>query len=171
MERPIANSYWVLPGSLLAGEHPDGPEDVHVRVRVQRLLNAGIDYFVDLTEPGERADYHMFLPPQVGYLRSAIADASVPGHVAQMQDIQARIHGALTRGRRVYVHCRAGIGRTGLTVGCYLAEQGLKGPAALKALNRLWQQSERSVSWRRVPQTPEQRRYILRWPRHRQQPR
>ena len=35
-------------------------------------------------------------------------------------------------GRRVYVHCRAGIGRTGTVIGCYLAEQGLDGPAAVR---------------------------------------
>jgi len=49
-------------------------------------------------------------------------------------------------------------------VGCYLAEQGLTGKEALKQLNVLWLQSERSSSWPKVPQTQEQAQYIVRWP-------
>lgn len=80
-----------------------------------------------------------------------------------MQEIQARIRAALTFGRCVYVHCHAGIGRTGTVVGCYLVEKGLDGKAALKQLNLLWRQSARAKSWPKVPQTPEQVEYILRW--------
>jgi hypothetical protein len=63
------------------------------------------------------------------------------------------------------VHCRAGIGRTGLIIGCYLAEQEASGKAALKTLNQLWRQSARSASWAQVPQTAEQADYIRHWPK------
>jgi len=62
------------------------------------------------------------------------------------------------------VHCRAGIGRTGLIVGCYLAEEVGDGKAAIKLLNQLWQQSERVKTWPKVPQTAEQADYIRQWP-------
>ena len=65
----------------------------------------------------------------------------------------------------VYLHCRAGIGRTGTVVGCLLAENGLSGQAALEELNRLWQQSERAQLWAQVPETPEQTEYVRRWVR------
>jgi ADP-ribosyl-[dinitrogen reductase] hydrolase len=164
MERPLPNSYWVRPGRFLAGEHPVSPDHPDTRSRVQRLLAAGIDAFIDLTQPGERQDYQSLLPPGVDYWRSAIVDASIPEEPAQMHRIQARIRAALERGQRLYVHCRAGIGRTGMVTGCFLAEQNRNGAAALKELNRLWQQSARAASWPEVPQTEEQADYVLAWP-------
>jgi ADP-ribosyl-[dinitrogen reductase] hydrolase len=163
MQRPLANSYWVRPGLLLAGEHPVSLDGRDTEKRLQRLLTAGINGFVDLTQPGELPDYRALLPAGVDYWRSAIADASVPQDPEQMRAIQAYIRSALERGRRLYVHCRAGIGRTGIVTGCYLAEQGLDGAAALKELNRLWGQSERAASWPQVPQTEQQADYIRGW--------
>jgi len=169
MDRPLPNTYWVLPGSLLAGEYPYGSAPADTMLRLQRLLAAGIDTFIDLTHAGERPDYHPLLPPQVDYWRSPIHDSSVPDETEHMRAIQARLQSALAVGRRVYLHCRAGIGRTGMVVGCYLVEQGLDGEAALQQLNSLWQQSERSLSWPQVPQTAEQADFIRGWASHRQQ--
>jgi protein-tyrosine phosphatase len=132
------------------------------------MLEAGIDSFLDLTQFGERPEYRSLLPAGVHYLRSAIVDAQIPTDPAQMQAIQGHLRAMMADGHRVYVHCRAGIGRTGLVIGCYLAEQGLDGPGALRELNRLWRQSERSTSWPAVPQTIEQAEFILGWLRHRQ---
>jgi len=80
-----------------------------------------------------------------------------------MRVIQMHLKALLASGRRVYVHCRAGIGRTGTVVGCYLAEQGLDGSEALSQLNRLWRQCARSASFARVPQTDEQAEYVRLW--------
>jgi protein tyrosine phosphatase len=80
-----------------------------------------------------------------------------------MRQILTVIGEALARERRIYVHCRAGIGRTGTVVGCFLAEQGIKGKAALKELNKLWKESERSKSWPKIPQTEQQADYIRGW--------
>ncbi|HEY6451910.1 MAG TPA: ADP-ribosylglycohydrolase family protein [Steroidobacteraceae bacterium] len=167
MERPLPNSYWVVKGSLLAGESPAGATVQETRQRLQRLLDAGIDGFFDLTQLGELPEYRLLLPPHVQYVRHPIADAQVPARIAQMHAIQSQLQAALAVGRRLYVHCRAGIGRTGTVIGCYLAEQGLEGRAALGQLNVLWRQCARSGSWPELPQTPEQAAYIVRWPRHR----
>ncbi len=153
----------MTPGRLLAGEYPCGDAPAVTRERLQRLLSAGITAFVDLTQVGERADYTSLLPAHVHYLRSPIIDMRTPADPAQMQAIQSHLRAMLAGDRCVYVHCRAGIGRTGVVIGCYLAEQGLGGPAALKQLNVLWRQSARSLHWPQVPQTIEQAEYIERW--------
>jgi hypothetical protein len=170
MRRPLPNSYWVVPGQLLAGEYPSGEAAEATRARIRLLLRAGIDSFLDLTQLGERPEYQSLLPRQVHYLRSPIVDTQIPADPAQMRSIQVHLQAMLAAGRRVYVHCRAGIGRTGTVIGCYLAEQGLDGPGALRELNRLWRQSDRSASWPAVPQTIEQAEFILSWARRRQAP-
>ena len=163
MRRPLKNSYWVLPGNLLAGEYPYGDSPAKARARLRRLLAAGVNTFIDLTLPGELPEYQSLLPSEVKYLRYPIQDAAVPDDAQQMHTIQAHLQAALAAGRRVYVHCRAGVGRTGTVIGCYLAEQGLDGAAALQQLNRLWKQSGRALTWPEVPQTHEQAQFIRSW--------
>jgi hypothetical protein len=165
MDRPLPNSYWVIPGRLLAGEYPGNPDPAQARLRLTRLRDAGIDSFVDLTEEGELPPYSLWLPKQSEYLRSPIVDTRIPNNVAQTQALLAALRAALARGKGVYVHCRAGIGRTGLIVGCFLADDESSGAAALKTLNRLWRQSDRCATWPEVPQTAEQAAYIRGWPK------
>ena len=162
---PLLNSYWVLPGELLAGEHPSAASREETRERLRRLLDAGVECFVDLTFPGEVAPYDSDLPLGVEYLRKPIKDHGLPELRQHMREILDCLHDALQSRRKVYVHCRAGIGRTGTVMGCLLAERGLSGDAALDELNRLWQQSQRSKSWDWVPETPDQCTYVRTWMR------
>jgi hypothetical protein len=162
-ERPLPNSYWVIAGTLLAGEHPGARTEAEARDRIARLCADGIDSFVDLTEEFEAPDYRSSLPGHCAYLRCPIVDCAVPADPAQMHDLLRYVRRELAAGRRIYIHCRAGIGRTGLVVGCWLVGEGLDGAAALKRLNQLWRQSARSKTWREVPQTHQQGAYILGW--------
>jgi ADP-ribosylglycohydrolase len=160
---PLPNCYWVQPGKLLAGEYPGDVTAELTALRLERLLQAGINCFVDLTQLGELPDYQQALPAGVRYLRRPITDHGVPEQPMQMAEILADVREALEAGQVVYVHCRAGIGRTGTVIGCLLAEQGRGGSAALAELNRLWQQSARAAHWRTVPETAEQSEYVAAW--------
>jgi hypothetical protein len=164
-ERPLANSYWVINGRLLGGEHPGGVEAADMPGRLRRLREAGIQCYVDLTEHGEHIEYRHLLSRNFDvYTRFAIPDTSVPARISQTREILSSIHGALAQGRGVYVHCLAGIGRTGLILGCFLADEARNGRSALSRLNQLWRQSARAATWPRIPQTAEQADYIRRWP-------
>jgi ADP-ribosylglycohydrolase len=159
---PFPNSYWVEPGRFLAGEYP-GISRVEPAGRVALLLEAGITSFIDLTGEGELPPYHLEFDRSVVHRRFPIVDHGLPHSPEVMDKVVAAIDADLAAGRRVYVHCRAGIGRTGMAVGCYLIHQGLDGPAALEKLQELWQRCARSKTWPSVPETEEQIRYLREW--------
>ena len=160
---PLPNSYWVLPGQVLAGEYPATADPAATRERLARLLAAGVGCFIDLTQPEELPPYQAALPLRVEYLRKPISDHAVPDDPRHMEEILESLRQQLALGRVVYVHCRAGIGRAGLVAGCLLAESGYRGEAALAELNRLWRSSARSASWESVPETSEQSAYVRNW--------
>lgn len=165
---PLPNSYWVEPGRILAGEYPAAGSEEATLDRLRRLLAAGIDCFIDLTEPGELDSYEEFLPgpyarDPVVYLRKPIRDHGLPESAEQMQEILDELDAALAEGRCIYLHCRAGIGRTNLVAGCWFANAGVGGDAALVRLNERWQSSARSQSWPTVPETEAQSDYVRDW--------
>jgi hypothetical protein len=164
LNRPSPNSYWVIPGRLLAGEYPIGDYS-DARARLARFREAGINQFIDLTEKGELPAYRHLLPVYTRYQNLPIPDSQVPASVAPIAALLSDIRSAVEAKRCIYVHCRQGIGRTGLIVGCYLADAAGDGRSAIKELNQLWQQSERAKSWPSIPQTVEQADYIRSWPK------
>ena len=167
---PLRNSHWIEPGRLLAGEHPAGEDERATRKRLGRLVAAGIDCFIDLTESGERGSYESLLADvargrEISYLRRPIRDHGVPDGDAAMREILETLDAALADGRTVYLHCRAGIGRTNLVAGCWMAARLGAGPAALEELNRRWRRNGRSSLWPTVPETPAQSEFVRGWPR------
>jgi ADP-ribosylglycohydrolase len=164
----LPNSYWVEPDRILAGDYPAGANEETTLDRLRRLLAAGIDCFIDLTEPGELASYEEFLPgpyarDPVVYLRKPIRDHGLPESAEQMQEILDELDAALAEGRCIYLHCRAGIGRTNLVAGCWFASAGGGGDAALARLNERWRSGTRSQSWPTVPETDAQSDYVRDW--------
>ena len=167
-QTPLPNSYWIEQDRLLAGEHPTGINEESTRQRLRKIVDAGIDCFIDLTDPIEFASYQPMLAAlktgrALTYLRLPIRDHGVPESDAHMQEILAALDGALAEGRSVYLHCRAGIGRTGLVAGCWLAGRCGGGAAGLARLNRRWRGNARSSTWPKVPETDEQKQYVRRW--------
>ncbi|HKE95834.1 MAG TPA: ADP-ribosylglycohydrolase family protein, partial [Povalibacter sp.] len=164
---PVPNSYWVEPGRLLAGEYPGSSSRAEALDRIQRLLRAGINTFIDLTEEGELPPYLPLLPAdaqaRIEHHRWPIVDHGLPRSQQYMAEILDSIEDALARQRRVYVHCHAGIGRTGTTIGCYLARSGLTPEGAMEQLQQLWQQSARSKTWPSIPETDDQRTFVREW--------
>lgn len=164
---PIASSYWVLPGRLLAGGYPGSLDAAEANLKVVRLLEAGVTAFLDLTEEEELAPYAPALNAQaramrrrVYHRRLPIRDFDVPTS-EQMARILDVIDEALDDGHLVYVHCWGGIGRTGTVVGCYLVRHGMGGSKALQRIERLRKGTPYAA--RRAPETQAQREMVLGW--------
>ena len=140
---------WSRAGSR-PGEYPGAKDPREAARKLRTLLAAGIDHFVDLTEPHELVPYAETaaeeargLSRPVEHERRPVADLSVPGSTSEMAGILDAIDGALEDGRTVYLHCWGGVGRTGTVVGCWLVRHGRTGDEALKQLAEWWQASGR----------------------------
>lgn len=166
---PIPGSYWVSPGQLLAGEYPGARHDSDTRARLRALLMAGVTFFLDLTEPGEYGlkPYTPMLEAQavalgtyVEHHRVPIQDRGTPS-VEEMTRILDAVDAALGAGKTVYVHCYAGIGRTGTVIGCFLVRHGLTGQEALDEIARLRQDTP--GAWMPSPETVTQRLLVRNW--------
>lgn len=167
--RPNVCTYWVTE-HVLAGEHPTDKYG-DSRRKLKQYLECGITYFVDLTQTSEKDDYfdlvddealQMNLAQQVQYKRCPIPDFDIPTKEG-MKEILDTIDSAVASNHKVYVHCRGGIGRTGMTVGCYLARHGSTGEEALQQVNRLFQSSDRSLGSGSSPETFEQISFVRTW--------
>jgi hypothetical protein len=165
---PFPDSYWVIKRDFLAGEYPGRREENETRHRVLKLLQCGIRVCIDLTKPGEIAPSYRdiflqeleFYGYQGSYFHFPVYDFGIPSE-EQMQRTLDQIDKSIKERLPVYLHCHAGIGRTGLTVGCYLVRHGLKGVDALAHIKEL--RKEVASSWVTSPETDAQVEYIRKW--------
>jgi len=165
---PIDDSYWLVPGRLLAGEYPGAKTKTEARRKLRSFLDAGVDFFLDLTEEGEGLEPYATLLEEeamardrrVVYQRLPIPDLDAPT-TERMSEIQQTIEAALEDGRTIYVHCLGGVGRTGTVLGCYLVEHEVSVAEALAEIQRRrrWTKS----GWKKSPQTPAQVDFVKKW--------
>ena len=168
--RPSPETYWVTP-QLLAGEYPGSYYLSDARQKVAKYLDAGITFFVDLTEEGELEPYDHLLSDnahpniEITHRRMSILDHHVPTRRA-MTAILDTIDGAVAAGHKVYVHCWGGIGRTGTVVGCWLRECDHDPDSALERVQHLYSSHMAKAKSGRFPESPQiqtQKNYIRRW--------
>ena len=162
MQTPFPQSYWVMPGRLLAGEYPRNIDDPSSRQKIGSLLSCGVKVFIDLTEEHEGLLPYASLLTGAMYRCFPIRDVSVPINKESTIVILDAIDSHLAQEELVYIHCWGGIGRTGLIVGCWLARHGSGGSEALNQLRTFWRQCSKSA-YRTSPETAEQEQYILNW--------
>ena len=135
---PFDRSYWVAPGKFMAGFYPGEFTTQAVEEKINNLIDSGIRSIVNLMEEWDINWDDMDVAPYEQYFQSRctelkmdaiwkrfpIEDMSLTDD-AHMLSILDHIDSAIDASRMVYVHCLAGLGRTGMVVGCWLLRHGL----------------------------------------------
>ena len=167
---PTPRSYWVIEDRLLAGAYPGKkmPAETGGRPEVtQRLLDAGVDMFVNLTEDqpggGDRLDrYDRHVDGRADIVRLSITDLGTPT-ADHMVNILDTVDEHLADGRVVYVHCWGGFGRTGMVVGCWLRRHGYATPDTVQDTVDRLRLGAVEGQHRESPEMYDQRQLIVDW--------
>ena len=93
-QAPFDRSYWVLPGTLLAGCYPGELDPEQARKKLQGLVNAGIQHVITLMEVEESSRFIPYMPElteiaaaysrEISSVRLPIRDVSVPSKEAMV---------------------------------------------------------------------------------------
>lgn len=169
---PVPNDgYWIEDGRLLGGPYPGAPNPAQARDRLAGLVAFGVRTFLDLTEADEglqpyarllgAVEEEHRLEVELLHVRMPIGHRSVPTLLGMTATLALIDHLATSRDGCVYVHCRDGVGRTGVVAGCRLIEQGTQPARALDRLAALRAHTTRAA--RPSPETEAQRRFVEGW--------
>ena len=144
------------PGRMALAARPRGGDWLEDEIAGWR--QAGIGAIVSLLKPEEERELNLENEQReaqtqgMEFISLPITDRGVPDAETELTPILERLDGILSAGRNVVVHCRQGIGRTGLLAACLLISRGLLPEDALRKLS--------AACGAPVPETPERRRWI-----------
>lgn len=153
------NLHWVdgpWPGKLALAARPRGGEWLDDEVESWR--REGIDTVISFLTSEEEADLDLKAEATIAEARGMkfwsfpILDRQVPDSKRSLTQTLRRLDTELEMGRNVVLHCRQGVGRSGLVAACLLVMNGIEPEEAVQRLS-----SARGLP---VPETEEQRLWI-----------
>jgi predicted protein tyrosine phosphatase len=151
--------YWIegpWRGRLGILSRPRGGDWLRDEMRAWR--EAGVDVAISLLEPDEATQLALegeaaaASATGIMFRSFPIPDRGVPATQEAVADLVADVVRALDMGERVAVHCRQGIGRSGLIAGGILVASGVGVATAIATVSQA-----RGVA---VPETEEQRQWL-----------
>ncbi|HWT96869.1 MAG TPA: dual specificity protein phosphatase family protein [Terriglobales bacterium] len=155
----LSDIYWInagLAGRLAIMARPragDWLED-----EIDNWRKAGIDCVVSLLEPvevrelGLTEEASLCRGRDMTFTTFPIPDRQVPSSTNETRILVEALHDLIASGKAVAVHCRAGIGRSGMIAACLLGRFGFDAVQALAMIS-----AARGVQ---VPDTEEQRSWV-----------
>jgi len=138
---------------------PQGDE--RLRDELVRMKQSGVETIVSLLDPTEAIWLGLGeegpLAEEIGmtFLSYPVLDAHAPADGTTFREFAADLADRLRAGERIGVHCQGSIGRSTVTAACTLVHLGWRAENALAAIE--------AARGCRVPDTVEQRRWILRY--------
>lgn len=151
--------YWAdgpWPGRLALAARPRG--DDWLEDEIANWRREGVDTVFSLLTSEEENDLGLndearrVKAKGMQFLSFPIPDRDVPSSDAKVAKALERLDADLSAGKNVVVHCRQGVGRSGLISAALLVMKGFSPEAAVKSLSAL-----RGAI---VPETAAQRRWI-----------
>jgi protein-tyrosine phosphatase len=143
-------------GKLALAARPRGGD--WLADELARWKRAAIDNVVSLLTSDEERELNLededrkVRAQGMEFLSLPISDRQVPHSEANLNSLLQQMDAALAAGKNVLVHCRQGIGRTGLLAACLLVKKGWDPESAVELVS-----AARGTT---VPETPEQRKWI-----------
>jgi protein-tyrosine phosphatase len=151
--------HWVdgpWPGKLALASRPRGGDWLEEEMAGWR--RSGIDTVLSLLTPEEEKDLdlkreaHEAKAHGMKFASLPIPDRQVPNSESEVSAALDGIDADLSAEKNVVIHCRQGIGRTGLVAACLLVAKGQTPEDAVKTLS--------VARGNAVPETTEQRHWI-----------
>lgn len=151
--------YWlndVWPGRIALSARPRGGD--WLADEVADWKRAGISNVLSLLEPQEETDLDLCGEADevrghgLEFFSLPIPDRNVPASESKLTLALEYLDRRLSGGKNVLVHCRQGVGRTGLVAACLLIKKGMSPSAAIERIS--------AARGEEVPETEEQREWI-----------
>ncbi len=140
--------HWLVPGKLAGCAEPGAQATLETELAL--LAGAGVHMLITLTE--RDLDPAALARHRLSNLHVPIADRQAPS-IAQAYMLASRIQRLMDQGLTVAVHCKSGIGRTGVVLAAWMMREG--GYSVASALQRLRRVNPAYV------RTPDQEGFLL----------
>ena len=154
--------HWLIgqwPGKLALEARPRGGD--WLADEIANWKRGGVHAILSLLTPDEERDLDLHDEASearklgLDFYSFPIADRQVPKSETKLGEVLDKMNNELSAGRNLLIHCRQGVGRSGLVAACLLIKSGMSPGAAVEAVS-----AARGVS---VPETAEQREWIERY--------
>ncbi|MGD0091907.1 MAG: protein-tyrosine phosphatase family protein [Planctomycetota bacterium] len=147
----------LAPGRLAVGRCPLGR---HLEETVISWQQSGVHCVASLLCPSEIVELGLEREAELcaahgmEFLAFPVPDHSVPQSMRDTRAFALRLQGLLAREKSVFVHCRAGIGRSVVIAACVMVLNGTKPEDAFARIGA-------ARGYFDVPETNEQRNWVL----------
>ena len=154
--------YWIegpWPGRLALSARPRGGD--WLEDEISNWKRAGVNEVLSLLTAEEERDLDLRQEKAevekqgLEFFSFPIADRQVPRSEAKLAEFLEKLNARLAQSKNLVVHCRQGVGRSGLVAACLLLKNGISPGVAVSEIS-----AARGVP---VPETEEQRDWIERY--------